>query len=279
MLNSWKIGWKLTKNSLSLANKHRHLFVIPACNATLKLILIYFLLHPIMRIEKSVIDATHVDPYLFVIIIVALFIYFMVAHTINFILNGGLIYSINLSLDNKPQPLKNGLRMLGKRLGKFLLWTLFITMVANPVQVIEYWSDHWENNKHVKRYLCSLPLRIAIYFSLPIITFNNKRPIKALQLSGQLVKKTWGEQLSVNFNYGIFFLLLMIIAFAPFVATFFIGKYMMLGLLITVFLLGIINLFFLLVQNIICTLAYRYATGQMVSAQQKALLKYLFITK
>lgn len=127
--------------------------------------------------------------------------------------------------------------------GKILAWSLISATVGVVLRAIA------ERSKLAGKIVVSLlgaGWSILTYFSLPALVIGNASVIDSFKVSAQTIRKTWGETLIITIGTGLFLGLIFLAGFAVAITIVIIAQsfivFIAVGVLLAVFLLGIIVL-------------------------------------
>ena len=99
-------------------------------------------------------------------------------------------------------------------------WAVVSATVGLILRLIE------DRSEKVGRFVAGLlgaAWTVVSFLVVPILVVENKNPVAALKESTALLKKTWGEQVTGNFGFGLLFFLLAIPGIALIVLGVFLG--------------------------------------------------------
>ncbi|MBK9012983.1 MAG: hypothetical protein IPM82_02275 [Saprospiraceae bacterium] len=140
-----------------------------------------------------------------------LFGYYLVNYFVIVFFNVGLVYSAKRIFEGHEVTLTEGLNFSYSRIGVILQWAVLAATVGVVLKTLQ------ENLGWIGKIIVGLigmVWSIATYFVVPVLAFENLPPIEAVKRSGAIIKEKWGESLSANIGFGVFFLVgyLVIIA-------------------------------------------------------------------
>src|SRR5436190_24108713 len=105
----------------------------------------------------------------------------------------------------------DGFRAASARLPVIAGWALVSATVGVVLRIIE---DRSEKVGRFVAGLLGMAWTLVSFLVIPILVVENKGPLLALKESTKLLKKTWGEQLTGSFSFGLVFFLMSIPAVA-----------------------------------------------------------------
>jgi hypothetical protein len=124
--------------------------------------------------------------------------------------NAAIVACAAVRLGGGAPTISDGLGAAASRLPVIIGWALLSTTVGLVLRIIE---DRSEKVGQFVAGLLGMAWTVVSFLAVPILVVENKGPFAALKESTVLLKKTWGEQLTSNFSFGLIFFLLAIPAF------------------------------------------------------------------
>ncbi len=94
--------------------------------------------------------------------------------------------------------ISDGIHAAGDRIGRILLWSVTAATVGLIIRMIE------ERANLIGKIVASLigiAWGLATFLVIPVLVFEDLDVIESIRRSGELLKKTWGEQLVVGFHF------------------------------------------------------------------------------
>ncbi|MCU0799746.1 MAG: DUF6159 family protein [Candidatus Thermoplasmatota archaeon] len=195
--------------------------------------------------------------------------------------NVAIVGCARMRLDGKDPIFSDGFKIAFSRIGPILGWALLAATIGLILQFIR------ERMGQVGRIIAGLlgmAWNILTYFVVPVIAAENVGPFTAVKRSFQILKKTWGEALVVNFGLGavsaIFFLvyivlwIVLLLVSSIFWPLFFV--------ILAIGTLGLIVLWavFIALKGILMAVLYKYATtGQVGFEFKKSTIQSMFVPK
>ena len=139
-----------------------------------------------------------------------LFLFYFCNYFVIVFFNTALVACAVIRMKGGDPTVSDGLRAAGARLSSIAGWALIQATVGLVLRVIE---DRSERLGQIIAGLLGMAWTVTSFLVIPILVIEEKGPVEALEKSGAMLKKTWGEQLIGNFSFGLVFLLLCIPAF------------------------------------------------------------------
>ena len=159
------------------------------------------------------------------------------------------------------------------KLPSIMLWAVVASTVGLIIRIIE---DRSEVLGKILASLLGVAWAVTTYLMVPVLVFEDDGVFGSIKRSSQLLRKTWGEQLSGNVGFGLPFLALSV----PGILMFMLGRQqpVMLAVALLYFLLP--GAFMSAVRGIFAVALYRYATnGETPAGFSKINLNGAFVSK
>jgi len=212
-MNRFERSWLLLKSSLSIIGRNKQLLVFPLVTFVCTVAIVaFFLAPPILRptgnsyasaehwktIYHSLFTETggggqHHVSFTPAAMAYLGFLYF-IAMFIGTFCNVAFYHEILAALTGQPVSVGRGLKFACSKLGSIFMWTLFAGLVGLIIKLIE---ERMQLIGRIIGRLIGLAWSVAAVFVIPIIVREegNANPLKVLQKSAGVLKRTWGEAL------------------------------------------------------------------------------------
>jgi hypothetical protein len=135
----------------------------------------------------------------------ASFVFYLANYFVIVFFNTALVGAATIRLRGGDPTLRDGLQLAWARKGVIFQWALLAATVGMILKMIEGRSSLI--GKLVTG-LIGLAWTLASFLVVPILAFEELSPFDALSRSGELFRKTWGEQVVGGFSFGLIFFLL-----------------------------------------------------------------------
>jgi Family of unknown function (DUF6159) len=113
---------------------------------------------------------------------------------------GALVHGANEALEGRHAELGECFGAANSRLHRILPWALVQATVSIVIQALE-------NQRLIGQIVASLigtAWAVLTFLTVPIIMLEDLGPIVAVKRSGQLLRRSWGENLTAQVGFGIF---------------------------------------------------------------------------
>ncbi len=278
-------GWTAAKACLEVLQRDKKLVLFPLLSGISCLIVLASFAIPLAVAKPAFLAAfldeeadVHTTPVWFWLL---LFAFYFVNYFVIYFFNSALVYCALARFRGQDVSADDGLRAAARRLPELLAWSL----VSATVGLLLKWVEN--ANEKVGAFVSAIlgaAWSVATYFVVPVLVVEGVGPLKAIERSWAVLKRTWGESIGGHAGIGWallpFWLLgVLVLVLGVFALT----KSAALG----VFLLAVAVLYMLVLGLVDATLKgillgalYLYATaGEVPEEFGKRVLKRAFTTK
>ena len=206
--------WELTKMSWGVLQSDRKLIAFPIMSGVALVILAALLtgvgssLGTFGRLAEA--ETAGLAEADFVLLGIT---YFLLAFVIIYF-NAALIGAAMVRLAGGTPTLGDGFRLANSRLPQIAGWALISATVGLILQILR--------NQSRDNFLGQIALSIVggvwaylTFFVVPVLVAEETGPITAIKRSSSLFKRTWGEQVTANFGFGIVGFLAALVGLVP----------------------------------------------------------------
>ena len=134
-----------------------------------------------------------------------LFLFYIVTYSVSTYFNVALVSIAGNRLAGGNATLNDGLQIAWQRKWSIFQWALLSATVGMVIQALE--QKFGFLGRIVIR-IIGVAWVLASFFVVPLLAAENMGPVEALYKSGSIFRKTWGEQVSGGFSFGLIFVLL-----------------------------------------------------------------------
>lgn len=135
------------------------------------------------------------------------FVFYLCAHIIIHFFNSALVSSALVRLKGGDPTLKTGFRIALRRFVLILKWSLVAATIGILLNFIKQRAG-WMGSLFGG--FLEIGWNIISYFVIPVMVVEGIQPMDAITRSKNLIKKTWGEQLTATFGFGMLSFLLAV---------------------------------------------------------------------
>ena len=195
-----RTSWELAKQCWRVLLLDKELLVFPLLSSGALLLVVASFLLPlwgsgVLHAAAENPEAMH-DP----VLIAAYLVFYVVNYFVIIFFNAALISCAMIRLRGGNPTVGDGLRAATKCLPAILGWALLSAVVGMVIQAIE--QRVGIIGKLVVGFI-GISWAIASYFVVPTIVTENVGPVQALKRSATLIKRTWGETLTVQVGLSV----------------------------------------------------------------------------
>jgi hypothetical protein len=211
-----------------------------------------------------------------------MFAFYMVSYFVVIFFNSGLVSCAYESLGGRPASFSEGMRVAFSRIGSIFVYALIAATIGMILKAI---SERAGIIGSLISSFLGFAWTLLTYFVVPILVVDNRSPVEAIKESGSMLKKTWGENITVNVSLNLIFTLLAVVAIIPLVGgivvagttSMALGLAMVFSSIVCILLLCLISS---TLTGVFQTALYVYArTGQLPASYDPSVVEYAFKQK
>jgi len=192
------------------------------------------------------------------------FLFYLVMYTVIIFSNVALVGAAMMRLNGEDPTVRDGFRIASERIGSIIGYAAISATVGMILNAIR---DEDNFLSQILAGILSTAWNLIVFLVIPILVIEKVGPIEAIKRCGNLLKKTWGEQVIGTFSMGIIFMLISLAAalligvpvlgIASATGS---GIVMGIGIAVVVFVIMAINLVGTAMNGIFQAALYNYAT-------------------
>jgi hypothetical protein len=209
-------GWKLSMSSFSVIKKNKQLLIFPVLSGAALLVLLGSFIGILYSMNGNnfdrVVDERSTTEY------IGLFVFYLINYFIVIFFNMALIHCARIYFEGGKPTITDGLRFSLSRIGDILVWSTVAATVGLLLRMLE------ENGGKIGKIIASfigIAWSITTFFVVPVLAYENLKPMQAYRRSVQIMREKWGESLGSGFSFSIIQVLGILIVGVP---LFFIGS-------------------------------------------------------
>lgn len=198
-------SWQLVKASAAVLNADRELIVFPLVSFIGLVLVTATFFVPVQVFSLEALGFSQGESFF-----AFLFVYYVVQYFVIFYANSALVGAALIRMRGGNPSVGDGFRIASQHFTQILGYAVLSATVGVVLKAIS------ERVGILGRLIVSfvgLSWNVATYLAVPVLVSENMGPIDTVKRSSQLLKKTWGEQISGNFGIGIVFSLIGLLAF------------------------------------------------------------------
>jgi uncharacterized protein DUF6159 len=258
-MERFRRSWELAKASYAVLRADRELLVFPAISFVAFVAIAIAFVLPVLLVGGIVdLETGEYSPAG----VVVAFVFYVVTYSVGFFFNTALVGAAMIRLNGGDPTVSDGIRVATSRLPQIIGYALIAATVGMILRLI---SERAGFIGQIVIGLLGLAWSILTFLVVPVLAVEGVGPLTAIKRSGELLRKTWGEQLIGAGGIGVVFALLAFLAIlaGSAVAVLFasVSDALAFGVIIaTVVVVGAIALIGSALGGIYTASLYRYAT-------------------
>jgi hypothetical protein len=192
-------SWRLVQASASVLRSDKELIVFPLVSGAASLLISASFLLPLWRsgaldgIEEN---GTGLSAGTYVV----LFLFYLVQFFVVTFANAALVGAAMIRLRGGDPTLTDGFRIASGRVGTILGYSLIGATVGMILRAIQ---ERGGIVGQVGAAIVGIAWNLITFLVVPVLVVEGVGPIEAIQRSGALLKRTWGEQIVGNLGVGL----------------------------------------------------------------------------
>jgi Family of unknown function (DUF6159) len=176
--------------------------------------------------------------------------------------NAALVYAANARFQGETATVGDAIRAAQTRAHVLLPWAVVSANVSVVLRAVEQRGGILGR---IVAGLAGMAWSVVTFLVLPVLVFEGLGPIAAVKRSGELFKRTWGENLMTNAAIGIVGLVAILAGAIPLLALFLLGgAFAVIGIVAFVVWCAVVMLVSATLTGIFQVALYRFATGNDV---------------
>lgn len=194
-------SWRMFKASWHVLRSRKELAVFPVLSGIAGLLVaVVFLTPAVFTIDF---DREQATPGTYVLLVA----FYLVSAYVAIFFNAALVSQANIALRGGDPSVAGGLRVAGANWARILPWALLSATVSLILRVIE---ERLGFLGRLVAGLIGMAWNLVTYLVLPVLVLEGVGTKDALRRSGELFRRTWGENVLGNAGIGVFGFLLFL---------------------------------------------------------------------
>ena len=204
-----KRSWTLAKASLEVLKKDKELIIFPIISGIGVIIITLTFLIP--TLVGNVLDnliSTGIPFFGYVV----LFLFYLVQYTVVYFCNTALVGAAMIRLRGGDPTVKDGFRIAFSRFMPIVGWALVSATVGLVLNMLSGKGN--KKGSGISTMISKLlgaAWNVVTFLVVPVLAIEGLGPLKAVQRSWNLLKRSWGEQIAGTISIGIVFTLVGIL--------------------------------------------------------------------
>ena len=201
-----KRSWELMKASIEVLKLDKELLLFPLISSIAMIIIMLTFLIPTLigGVLDNILDAGMPVFGYFV-----LFLFYLVQYTVVYFNSTALVGAAIIRLQGGDPTVRDGYKIARQRILPILGWALISATVGLILKMLSNKSD--ERRRGIGGLIASIlgaTWNVLTFLVVPVLAVEGLGPIEAIKRSWELLKRSWGEQISGTLSIGLIFTLI-----------------------------------------------------------------------
>ena len=201
-----KRSWDLLKASWEVLKQDKELILFPIISGVIMFFITLTFLIPTLVgniLDNLVINGIPVFGY------IVLFLFYLVQYTVVYFNSTALVGAAMIRLRGGDPTVKDGFSIARSRLMPILGWSLLSATVGLILNALSSNSKNkGRSGTSIIGSLLGAAWNVVTFLVVPILAVEGLGPIEAIKRSWNLLKHSWGEQISGKLSIGLIFFLI-----------------------------------------------------------------------
>ncbi len=250
-MGTFSRSWDLIAESFEVIRKDKKLIVFPILSgiSVLAVAALYFVPLFQLGLMREYASERHIDPTAYA----WMFLWYCTNYFVIIFFSCALAACAEIRFSGGEPTLGAGISQAAGKLPSILMWAIVSATIGLILRIIE---DRSEWLGKIAASLFGVAWAVATYLVVPVLVFEHEGVFGSIKRSSQLLRKTWGEQITGGIGFGLPFLFLAI----PGVLLAMVGARNPILLPVAVLYFLLLCAFMSAVKGIFAVALYRYAT-------------------
>jgi len=202
MMERIKRSWALVKASYEVLKQDRELILFPIISGVIMFfVTLTFLIPTLLGNIFDNLFTNGIPVFGYII----LFLFYLVQYTVVYYNSTALVGAAMIRLRGGDPKVKDGYKIARSHFLPIIGWALLSATVGLILNMLSNNSKNKGRGKSLIASLLGAAWNVATFLVVPVLAVEGLGPIKALQRSWELLKRTWGEQISGKLSIGLIF--------------------------------------------------------------------------
>ena len=243
-----KRSWELLKSSWEVLKQDKELILFPIISGVIMFFITLTFLIPTLVgnvLDNLVVNGIPVFGY------IVLFLFYLVQYTVVYFNSTALVGAAMIRLRGGNPTVKDGFSIASSRFMPILGWSLVSATVGLILNMLSSNSKNkGRSGKSIIGSLLGAAWNVLTFLVVPVLAVEGLGPIEAVKRSWDLLKRSWGEQISGKLSIGLIFFLIglggsLLLGGAG------IGLSILFDSILPVILFGILLVFFIIILSLL----------------------------
>jgi hypothetical protein len=191
-------GLHFLRRSFSIIKKNKKLILLPAMGTILSRLLLATILIPLSHYQQSNASLTQIQLHHVLWLYLIFLVLLSISHFITQFFDAALSFCLQNYFKGKKPGLMQGLKAAVFSFWRMVVWNTF----ASTMGIFIYFFPKTARKlKFIDQILGQQYWNSAIFFVIPLLVMEKKSLLSTVETSKNLIEKTWGTQLNLNFSY------------------------------------------------------------------------------
>ncbi len=198
-----KRSWELVKASVDVLKLDKELLIFPLISSIVMIFITLTFLIP--TLVGNVLDSI-LNTGMPVFGYIVLFLFYLVQYTVVYYNGTALVGAALIRLRGGDPTVRDGYRIAASRFLPILGWSLLSATVGLVLNVLS--NNSKKQGRGIGQIVASLlgaAWNVITFLVVPVVAVEGLGPIKAVHRSWELLKRSWGEQISGTLSIGLVF--------------------------------------------------------------------------
>ena len=201
-----KRSWELLKASWGVLKQDKELILFPIISGVIMFFITLTFLIPTLVgnvLDNLVVNGIPIFGY------IILFLFYLVQYTVVYFNSTALVGAAMIRLRGGNPTVKDGFSIASSRIMPILGWSLVSATVGLILNMLS--SNSKKKGRSGKSLIGSLlgaAWNVLTFLVVPVLAVEGLGPIEAVKRSWELLKRSWGEQISGKLSIGLIFFLI-----------------------------------------------------------------------
>ena len=198
-----KRSWTLVKASLEVLKLDKELLIFPIISSIVMIfVTLTFLIPTLVGNLLDAILRTGMPVFGYVV----LFLFYLVQYTVVYFNSTALVGAAMIRLRGGDPTVKDGYKIARERIMPILGWSLLSATVGLVLNMLS--NNSKKQGRGIGTFIASLlgaAWNVITFLVVPVVAVEGLGPIQAVKRSWELLKRSWGEQISGTLSIGLVF--------------------------------------------------------------------------
>ena len=197
-----KRSWELVKASFEVLKQDRELILFPIVSGVIMFFVTLTFLIPTLVgnfFDNLFVNGIPIFGY------IVLFLFYLVQYIVVYYNSTALVGAAMIRLRGGDPTVKDGYRIAWSQILPIIGWALLSATVGLILNVLSSNSKNKGRGKSLIASLIGAAWNVLTFLVVPVLAVEGLGPIQAVKRSWELLKGTWGEQISGKLSIGLIF--------------------------------------------------------------------------